>query len=1132
MGYNAGMIFTAKDVAEQLSAERFSIGWQLFTEGRVTAPTIQRGGELITAIIPRPGNRLLRVYIRTSNEQGSLVINGECSCDVKQNCEHVAAVLLQALDDREALPGLSDIPFPRADAQLPSSFQSQSQPSPKNPQALLYFLQVKDDGVSVEMVVARGQQNGQYSAVRPFDVGRINRAAPARYLEPVDQELLAELDGLPRTVDTNFLTLTGQHSAKMLERLLLTERCFFGNAEGRTPLSIGASRPLDFQWDIDDMGNQRGEWQVTPEAGRVLPVTPFWYYDDENGECGPLDCELPMALVFEMVDLEPVVPGQIEKVNDALAKAWPDATVPLLQGVDIKTLAHSKPIPCLRLTTLDEQRWGDWIESYDMACLSFIYGKNAHNDGVRMAHNGASTCLSDGQLVQVQRDEKAEVEAVEQLRMLGFGALEEWGLEAGEDSFSLTSDCRDNDIETWMDFQVEDAPTLKTQGWQIEYEHFRHQVFEASDWTCNVEPLDQQDWFDIALGVTVDGQQVDLLPILLGIIRQYPRGLPDSEAMGGQFFVVSFNPNDSPDTREADDDDGNGNGNGNGEAGECLLRLPADHVLPLLEMLYEMYDGSVEEVENIQLSRFQLARLTALGQDDDGLHLQWLGDEDVQQLAQRLRELDGIPEVTPPKGLKASLRPYQQQGLDWLQFLREYQLAGILADDMGLGKTVQALAHVLLENEAGRADCPCLVIAPTSLMFNWRHEAERFAPQLKVLVLHGPERKQHFADIDNYDLIITTYPLLSRDKEALLARRYHLLILDEAQVIKNPKAQAAKVVREIDARHRLCLTGTPMENHLGELWSLFDFLLPGLLGTSKAFRRYFRTPIEKHGKEATALRLSQRIRPFLLRRTKGEVATELPDKTEITQSVVLEGKQRELYETVRLAMHKRVREEIQRQGVGRSHIVVLDALLKLRQVCCDPRLVKMNVEEADSKSAKALASSVKTSAKLEMLMDMLPEMVEEGRRILVFSQFTTMLGLIEQELNRADIHYVKLTGQTRDRETPVKEFQEGNVPVFLISLKAGGVGLNLTAADTVIHYDPWWNPAVERQATDRAHRIGQKQAVFVYKLICEGTLEEKIQAMQKRKQDLADGLYQSGESSEPQWNEQDLDALFGPLSGA
>ncbi|MDZ7826180.1 MAG: DEAD/DEAH box helicase [Gammaproteobacteria bacterium] len=472
----------------------------------------------------------------------------------------------------------------------------------------------------------------------------------------------------------------------------------------------------------------------------------------------------------------------------------------------------------------------------------------------------------------------------------------------------------------------------------------------------------------------------------------------------------------------------------------------------------------------------------------------------------------------PPAGLRTGLRPYQQRGLDWLQFLREHGFGGILADDMGLGKTVQALAHLLREKEAGRADRPSLVVAPTSLMFNWRHEARRFAPDLRVLVLHGPRRKARFAAIGEHDLVLTTYPLLARDKDALLAQPYHLAILDEAQFIKNPRAQASRVARRIEARHRLCLTGTPLENHLGELWSLFDFAAPGLLGSDKQFRRLFRTPIEKHDNEAAMDCLTRRVRPFLLRRTKAQAAAELPEKTEIVQSVALENQQRELYETVRLAVHRQVYQAIERRGLARSHVIVLDALLKLRQVCCDPRLVDMDE-----------ARAVTQSAKLTMLMTLLPEMIEEGRRVLVFSQFTSMLALIEAALQELGLGYAKLTGRTRNRQAAVERFQAGEVPVFLISLKAGGTGLNLTAADTVIHYDPWWNPAVERQAADRAHRIGQDQPVFIYKLICEGTLEEKIQRLQRQKDALAEGLHRHGGTGEPRWTEQDLEALFQPL---
>ncbi|MEM9058572.1 MAG: DEAD/DEAH box helicase, partial [Pseudomonadota bacterium] len=484
----------------------------------------------------------------------------------------------------------------------------------------------------------------------------------------------------------------------------------------------------------------------------------------------------------------------------------------------------------------------------------------------------------------------------------------------------------------------------------------------------------------------------------------------------------------------------------------------------------------------------------------------------------RLRGGAAVRPVPAPAGLAGTLRSYQQDGLNWLQFLREHDLHGVLADDMGLGKTIQVLAHLLVEREAGRADRPSLVVAPTSLMLNWSREAGRFAPSLRVLTLHGPGRAQHFSRLSEYDLVLTTYPLLPRDKDVLLGQPWHLAVLDEAQFIKNPRTTAAQVACGLDARHRLCLTGTPMENHLGELWSLFRFVMPGLLDTAQKFRKLFRTPIERHADEERGAALRRRIAPFLLRREKRVVLDELPPKTEILREVALEGGQRDLYETLRLAMHERVREEIASRGFASSGIVVLDALLKLRQVCCDPRLVKLDA-----------ARRVKVSAKMELLQDMLPSLLEDGRRVLLFSQFTSMLTLIESWVKKAGIEHVKLTGSTRNRAAPIDRFQSGEVPLFLISLKAGGAGLNLTTADTVIHYDPWWNPAVERQATDRAHRIGQDKPVFVYKLIATGTVEQKIAEMQAEKQGLADAILAGGDAASTSLTPELVDELFAPL---
>jgi SNF2 family DNA or RNA helicase len=343
-------------------------------------------------------------------------------------------------------------------------------------------------------------------------------------------------------------------------------------------------------------------------------------------------------------------------------------------------------------------------------------------------------------------------------------------------------------------------------------------------------------------------------------------------------------------------------------------------------------------------------------------------------------------------------------------------------------------------------------------------------------------------------------------------------ILDEAQAVKNPASGAAKLIRGLTARARLALTGTPMENSLEDLWALYDWLIPGLLGDRKSFAQRFRTPIEREGDAGAQAALNARIRPFLLRRTKAEVATELPDRTEITDLVPLGERQRALYETIRLAMDRRVQDAIAARGLAASRITILDALLKLRQVCCDPALLK------DDAAAKV------GSAKRARLMELLDELVAEGRRVLVFSQFVAMLRLIEADVKARGWDYAWLTGETKDRAQVVEQFQSGDAPVFLISLKAGGVGLNLTAADTVILYDPWWNPAVERQAMDRAHRIGQRRAVFVYRLVAEGSVEQAIATLQAKKQAMADALLDDGATGPLDLGAEDLAALLGPLA--
>ena len=451
-----------------------------------------------------------------------------------------------------------------------------------------------------------------------------------------------------------------------------------------------------------------------------------------------------------------------------------------------------------------------------------------------------------------------------------------------------------------------------------------------------------------------------------------------------------------------------------------------------------------------------------------------------------------------------------------MNFLHEFKFGGILADDMGLGKTVQTLAFLQVLKERGELNKPSLIVMPTSLIGNWKNEIKKFTPDLTFLELYGADRAEKFGQIEKYDIILTTYSLAQRDEEKYVKEHFCYIILDEAQKIKNPNTKLAVAIKNFKSQHKLALSGTPIENHLGELWSIFDFLMCGFLDNLRTFRSFFQIPIEKEYDMTRRALLNKKIAPFILSRTKDEVVLELPPKTEIIKRAVFGTKQAKLYENIRVTMESKVREAVKGKGLSRSHITILDALLKLRQVCCDPSLLKVDA-----------AKQVKESAKLEMFLELIDSLHAENKKVLVFSQFTSMLSIIEEHIKKRKISYTKLTGSTRKREEAIEQFTSGKANIFLISLKAGGVGLNLVEADTVIHYDPWWNPAVENQATDRAHRIGQDKAVFVYKLIVENSIEEKILQLQERKKSLQEGIYKGNEENNTKLDGDELVKLLG-----
>jgi superfamily II DNA or RNA helicase len=472
----------------------------------------------------------------------------------------------------------------------------------------------------------------------------------------------------------------------------------------------------------------------------------------------------------------------------------------------------------------------------------------------------------------------------------------------------------------------------------------------------------------------------------------------------------------------------------------------------------------------------------------------------------------------PPLGdLEAVLRPYQKQGVAWLSFLRENGFGGILADEMGLGKTLQTLAFLRFIRQTQPGAAPMLIVCPTSLVFNWVAEARKFTPELKVLALHGPDRHTRFEQIQAHDVVVTSYALIRRDAERYRELEFDTVALDEAQHIKNRQTQNAQAVKAVRARQRIVLTGTPLENSVLDLWSIFDFLMPGYLGTAQDFRERYELPIAKEKDAKAQTRLARRLRPFILRRLKAEVASDLPAKIEQVAFCELTPDQRSVYQQVIEASRKEVLEAVGAQGVTKSRMVVLTALLRLRQVCCDLRLLKLD----DVNPANA-------SGKLDMFGELLEEVIDGGHRLLVFSQFVGMLTLLKEKLTAEGIEFCYLDGSTTDRAGVVERFQtNAAIPVFLISLKAGGVGLNLTGADTVVHFDPWWNPAVEDQATDRVHRIGQTKVVTSYKLITRDTVEEKILTLQNRKREIIQATIRGEEEFTAALDWEEIQELLG-----
>ncbi|MCP1372486.1 DEAD/DEAH box helicase [Dyella lutea] len=970
-------------------------------------------------------------------------------------------------------------------------------PAPAERGVLGFFLDVvHEDGapygrVDVAPAVLAVAEHGRFVRPSPLDSKHLVNAQ----LEPHEQRLAATVLGLPQNVrkSRSYARLAGHVGDALLAEILDTAPCFLGGLGGLR-LSRGKSHQLNWHWHLESDGSQR-LLPALATGQRLLRIDGLWYLDAERAEVGHL--EAPVEEIA-WLDLPALKHDDSHRLRDVLPHSRLAQRVPLPQVFEDLRREDLAPKPVLTLHALTRHaRLAAGTPPLAYARLAFDYA------GERLPGRGGEPLVRrvrQGQLVEIVRRRADELAAMEQLERAGLTpAVDTEGLPwdladtLPEDAWLFPGKGYAGALEVntparWLALRGR----LEGEGYLVEYApSFPFEVLEGPvHWYGDATEDADDHAFDLEIGIEVEGKRHNLLPAVAQALAEHQLSLSP----------VPNEPEDAVWYAPVDD----------------RRRVPVK-LKELRDLLAPLAEYLEKPRKQLHLPRVQAGRLDELVDVmPEGGQLQ--APEALRGFTARLRDAAERASDAIPEGLTVELRPYQREGLRWLNALAEAGVGGVLADDMGLGKTLQLITHLLALKERGALTQPALVVVPTSLIPNWQAECARFAPALKVLALHGPQRSGDFSQLGQQDIVLTSYALLPRDVVALRKHPFALIVLDEAQQVKNPRTQARRAVLSLRAPRCICLTGTPLENHLGELWSQVDLAVPGLLGDEGAFRRHYRGPIEKQHDEACQVRLNRRLAPFILRRTKSQVAAELPPKTEITRRVVLDGRQRELYESLRLSLADELRQVIAQRGIAHSGIVVLDALLKLRQVCCDPRLVKLEA-----------ARGVRDSAKFELLMDMLPALLAEGRKVLLFSQFTEMLKLIAHELDRRRIPYVTLTGETRDRAEPVKQFQEGDVPLFLLSLKAGGVGLNLTAADTVIHYDPWWNPAAEAQASDRAHRIGQDKPVFVFRLITANTVEERIEEMKARKAELADAVLEGGGAREKlSFDQEDLDALLAP----
>ena len=901
------LLFVEQDIRRRCGSGVTEAGRRYYRQARVLE--FVRDGDAIRSAVKGSATRPYRQSITLSERRGGTEVGGTCTCPVARDCKHVAAALFHALTVASAakaeatrtpeaqltrLLGLAQptaapprgAPPVAAPPGLPSSLLAwlddvdqacsagEDYPSDLS-QCIVYLLvPIRDDPriaqLGLRPVSARIRKDGTFAAdSRPYTANGVTGNGP-KYFRPSDGRIMRELSTLPLLHVMSTYRLVGETGADVLARALGTGRVRWLTLEGPV-LRAGPSRAGRVSW-VDAEGGALIPRLEFDGDGAALVATPPVYVDPAAALVGPVDTGQPARIAAALFRAPPIAATALSAVSERLSRCSPALAGLAPSPPAIERRTGVQPVPSLRLFTAlmafdspDDRHYGSGFalkEPVALARLSFRYGDV---DTTLGETRPTVTLYAGGRLVELDRDPAAEAEAVRLILSHGFEPAPDLrehvppehahDLLPGEEAID------------WLAALHDVVPELRAAGWEVSVApDFPFRLVRA-DGAFDAELREGSgiDWLELHLGVTVEGERVDLVEPLVALISSPGfsadifDGLPDGD---GEAVFLSL-----PDGR--------------------VLAMPLARLKPMVAAMRDLAFGADRAVGGLRLSPSDAARLAEFESATAGAELTWHGGEAIRSLGRKLTAAGGIPPVAAPPEFLATLRPYQAEGLSWLSLLREVGLGGILADDMGLGKTIQALAFLCVEKAAGRLDRPALVVAPTSLMGNWAREAERFAPGLRVLTLHGSARKARFDAIPDHDLVLTTYPLVGRDRAVLAEQEWHLLLLDEAQTIKNPGAATTKLILSLAARHRFCLTGTPLENNLGELWSLFSFACPGLLGNCRGFVSAWRTPIEKNGDVERGRMLARRVRPFLLRRTKEEVARDLPPKTEFVERIAL-----------------------------------------------------------------------------------------------------------------------------------------------------------------------------------------------------------------------------------------------------